>query len=499
MGAPVLVREVLNEAMRDLAVKERVCVRPVMRRVLDRDTGADSTVALPCGSTREAACPPCAHKARALRMQQCAEGWHRTDEPVTDAEPAEDRTAVEAPGEDAQSAATLDTCGSDRRRSTRRRDDAGTLPRVPAEDRTVGTVFTSPDGREFRPSMFLTLTLPSYGPVRDGVPVEPASYDYRRQALDALHFAKLVDRFIQNLRRVAGYKVQYFAVVEPQTRLAPHLHMAIRGTIPHKIIRQVVAATYHQLWWPPHEVPAYAERLPVWTPAGYVDADTGELLPSWAEATAALDVPAHVLRLGRQHDSRGIIAPSAEADRTVRYLTKYLTKAVSDPISDDAYTPRRLAHVARTAAELRYVPCSPGCPNWLRYGVQPDQPREGMQPGHCRKKAHDRDHLGLGGRRVLVSRLWSGKTLAKHRADRAAVVKEALYAAGYLDPEIESMAADVTSADGLPRYVWTDTAPPPEAYARVIAEQIRQRVQWRRQYEAAKQAVETRSATDPDP
>jgi hypothetical protein len=97
----------------------------------------------------------------------------------------------------------------------------------------VGRVFTAPDGKTYRPSMFLTLTLPSYGRVTsEGVPVDPASYDYRRAALDALHFPKLVDRFWQNLRRCAGYQVQYFAAVEAQRRLAPHLHAAIRGAIP---------------------------------------------------------------------------------------------------------------------------------------------------------------------------------------------------------------------------------------------------------------------------
>ncbi len=44
--------------------------------------------------------------------------------------------------------------------------------------------------------MFLTLTLGSYGPVTaSGSPAHPGSYDYRRAALDALHFPKLVDRF----------------------------------------------------------------------------------------------------------------------------------------------------------------------------------------------------------------------------------------------------------------------------------------------------------------
>lgn len=45
--------------------------------------------------------------------------------------------------------------------------------------RTVGRVFTAPDGRTYRPSMFVTLTLASYGPVTaEGVPVDPARYDY---------------------------------------------------------------------------------------------------------------------------------------------------------------------------------------------------------------------------------------------------------------------------------------------------------------------------------
>ncbi|WP_392507521.1 replication initiator [Naumannella halotolerans] len=517
MGAPVRLREVLNDTMRELAIKERVCVRPMMRRVLDRDTGSDTVVALPCGATRASACPSCAHKARVLRMQQCAEGWHRTDEPeIPDCEPdgqdhhdddhtvGEDQTqSQDGPGPvgPGSSSSTGLAAGGRRQRSTRRRQDAGSLPRVPVENRTIGTVYQTPEGREFRPSMFLTLTLPSYGPVRDGAPIDPANYDYRRQARDTVHFAKLVDRFIQQLRRICGFKLQYFATVEPQARLAPHLHMAIRGTIPHQIIRQALAAVYHQVWWPHHDQPVYADELPVWTDAGYADPTTGELLSTWEDATDALNRPAHVLRFGKQHDSRGIIAPSPEADRAVRYLTKYLTKAVSDPLGGDGDDdhPRRLVHIARMEAELRFLPCSPGCWNWLRYGVQPDNAARGMEPGRCPKKAHDRDHLGLGGRRVLVSRKWSGKTLARHRADRASVVREALHTAGYLDPEIESMAADVTSTDGRPRYIWTDTDAPADTYARVISDLIAQRRQWRHQYDAAKQTVENRSATGPAP
>jgi hypothetical protein len=41
-------------------------------------------------------------------------------------------------------------------------------------------------------------------------------------------------------------------------------------------------------------------------------------------------------------------------------------------------------------------------------------------PGLCRGKAHRFENLGYAGRRVLVSRKWSGKTLTDHHADRKA-------------------------------------------------------------------------------
>jgi hypothetical protein len=65
---------------RELAIAEQVCVRPILRTVHDRETSTDTVIAIACGSTREAACRSCAHKAHVLRMQQCAEGWHRADE-----------------------------------------------------------------------------------------------------------------------------------------------------------------------------------------------------------------------------------------------------------------------------------------------------------------------------------------------------------------------------------------------------------------------------------
>ena len=209
-----------------------------------------------------------------------------------------------------------------------------------------------------------------------------------------------------------------------------------------------------QVWWPPFDRPVYVHRTPVWSGDGYADPDTGELLPTWQEAlelSNALDSsrPVHTMRFGDQADMKGIIAPSPDADRAVRYLTK----AISDPLNDPEADPpqgAREAHIDRMAADLQYLPCSPRCANWLWYGIQPDQPGPGLIPGRCWSKAHDREHLGLGGRRVLVSREWSGKTLAEHKADRAAVVREALLSAGMVAPEIERLAASVRASDGLP-------------------------------------------------
>ena len=55
-----------------------------------------------------------------------------------------------------------------RHRSTRRRQDTPDLPRRPVDPRTIGKTYTAPDGKTFRPSMFLTLTCDSYGKVGRG-------------------------------------------------------------------------------------------------------------------------------------------------------------------------------------------------------------------------------------------------------------------------------------------------------------------------------------------
>src|SRR5829696_4184084 len=120
-----VLASITADMAREMAVSNGVCIRPIVRRVLDRDTGSETRVPIACGSTREAVCPPCARKAMVLRMQQCAEGWHRDTEPDQPEHDDDSRNQVQING-DAQDE---DESGSRRVRSTRRRQDTPDLPR----------------------------------------------------------------------------------------------------------------------------------------------------------------------------------------------------------------------------------------------------------------------------------------------------------------------------------------------------------------------------------
>lgn len=507
-----------KEVMRATALEHGVCIRPVALRRTNLATGEVEIVDVPCGATLASACPSCAERKRRLRMAQCREGWHLTEEPdLTADEPnqtqrwlaeiradltkehdaaggavreqlAVDLVAVDEEIERAGVRGKVDPDKASRRvRSTRRRQDAADLPRRPVESRTVGKAYTAPDGKTFRPSLFVTLTLPTYGRVRsDGTPVDASKYDYRGAARDALHFSKLVDRFVQNLRRFVGFDVQYFAAVEPQRRLAPHVHLAIRGTVSRDELRQVAAATYHQVWWPPCDEPVYdGDTVPAWDGERetYTDPSTGAALPMWDEALDDLDAnetaePVHVARFGVQVDAKGVLVGSADARRCIGYLAKYLNKSAHECHESQSDTER--AHVDRLMDVLRYEPCSPACANWLRYGVQPKNARDGLRPGHCKAKAHRRTHLGYGGRRVLVSRKWSGKTLADHKHERRAWVLD-----------LVGEAAD--RGDDADRYVWEHARPSdpdvPSISHRLLRA-VAERVRWRTALDAAKAAAD---------
>jgi Replication initiator protein, pSAM2 len=535
-----------------------------------------------CGARLVAKCKPCAERNRRLRVQQIRDGWHLDREPTVPVEPPSeatttlvrkradlefDRRQAEAL-EDWDQVADLDAriaeCDAAlsevrlrgtlaptdrapskrRQRSTRRRQDSPALPRLPVARRTVGRAYTDPDGRTRRPSTLLTVTLDSYGPVhssvrrgsylvacecgarhgeRDellGTPLDAAGYDYRRAALDAIHLAAVLDRFWQNLRRAAGWNVQYAGAVELQRRLAPHAHFAVRGTLPRRLWRQVAAATYHQVWWPHFDQPSYpVTEPPVWDTDRqcYMDPRTHEPLPDWDTAIDAIGddpdaTPAYTVRLGRI-DPRGINDGHPHAERSIRYVTKYVTKDVAE--SARASSAAQQAHADRLHAELSTLPCAPTCANWLLYGVQPRNAKPGLVPGRCKGKVHQRESLGFTGRRMLVSRAWSTKTLADIRADNAAWVRAVL--ATNPDPEAASDDGDQANEDQIdtsdapgaaspagaetgPRYFYELARPDdPDvpAYQHRILAAVAARDRWRQQIRAALARAQL-SATAPD-
>ena len=526
----------LVEVAQAAAEKYDVCRRPIPMRIEDPTTGTVRYEGAPCKSTIESVCPSCAKAHRALRITQCREGWHMSTEPAPpDTEPTEEqiglltaradlaadyRKAVED-GDDESAQAIRETIWDldrelrdsglrgrlpgleetttkRRRRSTRRRQDAPNLPRLKVAKRTVGPVF----GDGYQPSMFVTLTMPSYGRINrdgatdsegktcsDGSPACPDEYDYQGAARDIVHFSKLVDRWIQNLRRAVGWDVQYFATVEPQKRGAPHLHILIRGAISREILRQVTAATYHQVWWPHFEHRVYGGTYqPVWDArqVTFVDPRTHRPLTAWDEALDIMDAvddlePAHTIRFGEQMDPKhiqGVLGGTEKAGRTIGYVTKYLVKSIAEIV--EPRSDRAGSHYDRLHAELQHVPCSPRCPVWLEYGIVPQGATEKTVPGRCKGKAHRRDTLGLPGRRVLVSRLWSGKTLPDHRADRVEFVRQLLADAGITKPDTSHLKVTPVEPG--------DTARPLREH--LIMGAIARRTAWRAQYLRARMAAE---------
>ncbi|MEU0090459.1 replication initiator [Kribbella sp. NPDC006257] len=257
------------------------------------------------------------------------------------------------------------------------------------------------------------------------------------------------------------------------------------------------------------------DELPRWDElaGGFTDPFDGTPLPTWDQALDAIGgdpaaTPAHVVKLGTQLDYQGIIGTAEDkVGKAIGYLTKYLAKSIADTYGDDdEITTPQAIHLDRLHREVRWLPCSPSCSNWLRYGVQPQGAEAGMRPGWCGSKAHDRHHLGLGGRRVLVSRQWTGKTLSEHRADRAEVVRQTLAAAGVDMPDTDRFAATAALEDGQPRFIWepVDRANDDDlpTWHGLMTRGITERIRWRTDYEQAKRAGpspgDTCSATDHD-
>jgi hypothetical protein len=104
-----------------------------------------------------------------------------------------------------------------------------------------------------------------------------------------------------------------------------------------------------------------------------------------------------------------------------------------------------------------------------------------MTPSRRKGNAHKLQHLGIAGRRVLVSRKWSNKNLDDHRADRAEFVRQLLNAVG--------IHPNHGVQDGP--YRWERTAPadpdvPPRPV--LLLHAVAERQRWKAEYTAAQLA-----------
>ena len=369
-----------------------------------------------------------------------------------------------------------------------------------------------PPRRALRPSMFVTLTLPCYGPIvpGTGVPATPAATTTGAPPWTPCTSPSCSTGGSRTCAAAPATRSSTSApsrpnAASPRTSTSPSAAPSPeppsgpsprpptsssggrRSSSPSTPTdrRSGTAATT--------STPTPRSPLPTW--------DAG---PGRSSMTIPTPHPMHVMRVraADRHQGPARRHPRRRPRRPLPHQVPHQGRRrdlhrQAEP-SDAAYED----HIDRLHAEVRYLPCSPDCANWLRFGIQPRTVGPGLIPGRCPGKAHDRDNLGVGGRRVLVSRGWSGKTLRDHRADRSAVVREALEAAGIDVASAQRMAAQVVTADGAPRYDWSVTICRQATTAAVLMTTILERRRWREQYELAKSVlaangppVETNSAT----
>ncbi len=386
-----------RSVVRQIAAEHGACLRPVQLRRTDCQRRDRSNRSSSRAGTRSASvCAPCAERAKVLRAAQCREGWHLDHEPVIDPDDAGRLAALAGSRSGPRLRPSATGPGTRRRgrgragRAERRagrgdhpfgraREGAACPPGPPSPVHPAAAGCagpapaqgSGPDGRQ-----------DVHGPGRHDVPpvdvrhadlpelrargqrrhaADPDRYDYGRAARDALHFAALFDRFIQNLRRFLGYDVQYFAAVEPQRRLAPHVHIAMRGTVSRTELRQVLAATYHQVWWPDTSTVALPRRRAAGVARGQRqlprpgDRGSPADLGRGARCDRPEDEPQHVARFGERFDAQGVLAGSRDANRCIGYLTKYLTKHVADCHQAADTRPARAHRTARRRAPVRAV------------------------------------------------------------------------------------------------------------------------------------------------
>ena len=223
---------------------------------------------------------------------------------------------------------------------------------------------------------------------------------------------------------------------------------------------------------------------PSWTGPehGYVDPDTGEVLPTWAASArpARQDPdakPAHVMRFGKQLDLQGVIPE--HADQAVRYLAKYLTKAIGE-----THSRRR----ATRPTSGTWTGCTPSCAGCrARRGARtgsatasnPTTPGPGLIPGQCRMKAHDSGQPRRHPPRSAVPAVVGQDRRPTQSRPRRSRPRKPSCPPGWTTSTWTGWPPSVTLPDGSPRFVWTDVRPDHDTYVKVVLDSIGERQRWR--------------------
>jgi hypothetical protein len=117
-----------------------------------------------------------------------------------------------------------------------------------------------------------------------------------------------------------------------------------------------------------------------------------------------------------------------------------------------------------------------------------------MIPGFCRNKVHQAETLGIGGRRVLVSRQWTGKTLSDHRWDQKAWVRNRLRdSLGHrddIDPHTQARI-DANREGGSPGPIAWDLARPGDPDVGDLSRRLLRAISTKIQHRAAIHAART--------
>ena len=273
-----------------------------------------------------------------------------------------------------------------RPRSTRRRQDAPDLPRGKVSKRTVGRTYAAPDGKTFRPSMFLTLTCPT---ATAGSATTARRSTRARTTIGGRRGTRCTSPRCStgSCRTCAASSARTCSTSPPSNR-----NDGSRRTCTSRCAAPSPAPSCGRSW--PRPTTRCGGRPP--TPSGSTatscrSGTSTRRLPRPGHRRS----PAHLGRgprrdrrrrtsrgtwpgSGTRFDAQGVLAGSKDAARCIGYLTKYLTKqrrptATRPTPTPGAPTPTGSPTRCGTSRARRR------CANWLRYGVQPKNARPGLR------------------------------------------------------------------------------------------------------------------------